>query len=331
VIQIFCPNCFKSVSVPDEAAGTSTACPSCGKDFPVPARYNPVVATPPPPPTNPPPTESPAMPEPPTPPPGYTPPAAPLEAPLPPEPPVPGAPPGYRRSVGFSVSPKGLAWVPAGALTVILLLTPVTWVGSYIGGSAVYSQSGWGALAGDASRNPVLEPVLRAKAPWTERVLANLSSDWPLILPYLLCLVLALVVAWAERLVADLPRNKLPPSLQWVAGVWPYRIPVLAGLATTALLLVVVQTVSGFGLERAMSRAVHASFAEAREQAAADTSAQKKVELDEDIELAKVDVQRTTWLYLVILLHLVVVLAMVGRAALERRGNRPPPRVVFQY
>lgn len=334
MIQLFCPNCFKSVSVPDEAAGTSTACPSCGKEFPVPARYNPVVAAPP----APPPPEPAPMPEPPAAPPGLVPPAAPLEAPLPPEPPVPGAPPGYTRSIGFSVSPKGLAWVPAGALTLILLLTVFDWVGSYVGGTAIYAQSGWRALTGYPYRNADLERRLkapeatRAQMTWPDDIKKSVGSDWEVMLPYFVALILAVVVAWAERLVAAVDRNRLPASFHWVAAAWPYRIPVLAGLATVALLLVLVQAANGFGLERYLKQFA-GEVVTMRLEAQAGGKPVDPVSLadERDREVNGFNLERTTWFYLVVLLHIAVVLAMVGRAGLERRGNKPPPRVVFQY
>ncbi|MBX9580848.1 MAG: hypothetical protein K2X87_11120 [Gemmataceae bacterium] len=334
MIQIFCPNCFKSVSVPDEAAGTSTPCPSCGTVFPVPARYNPVVAAPP---TSPTPPEPAPMPEPHT-PPGFVPPAAPLEAPLPPEPPVPGVPPGYRRSIGFSVSPKGLAWVPAVGLTLILLLSVFDWVGSYVGGTAMYAQSGWRALTGYPYRNAELERRLkapeatRAQMVWPDDIRGSVRSDWEVMLPYFLALVLAVAVAWAERLVATVDRRRLPPSLHWVAAAWPYRIPVLAGLATAALLLVLIQAANGFGLERYLKQFAGDVVSKRLEAQAGGKPVDPVLLADErDQELARFNLERTTWFYLVVLLHLAVVLAMVGRAGLERRGNKPPPRVVFQY
>lgn len=325
MITLVCPHCLKSVSVADAAAGTTAPCPSCGKDFPVPARYTPVVAD------DRPPAPPPAVPDP-APPAGYVPPAAaPLEAPPPPEPAVPGVPAGYTRSVGFGLSPKVLAWVPAVCLSLVLVLTLFQWVGSHVGGYTVYSQNAWRSLTGGSGPYNPLQAQLKKLAPWTADVANKVPSDWPLMLPFLVCLLLALVVAWAERAVAAVDRRKLPPSLEWVAAVWPYRIPLLAGLATAALLLLLIQTASGFGLERAMRRAVAEQSAEARQKNAGNAAALDEIEFNDDLELARVNLERTTWLYLVILLHLVVVLAMVGRAGLERRGDKPPPRVVVQY
>ena len=44
-------------------------------------------------------------------------------------------------------------------------------------------------------------------------------------------LILAVVMAWSERMVATLDRTRLPGWLRWVTVVWPYRIPILAGVA----------------------------------------------------------------------------------------------------
>ena len=344
MIQLLCPNCLKTVSVPESAAGTTAPCPSCGTPFAVPARYDPVVAGPPSsaapganapgsPAPEPAPVSAPAAA-----PPGLVPPTAPLEAPLPPEPPVPGAPPGYTRSVGFSVSPKGLAWVPAVGLTLILLLSVFDWVGSYVGGTAMYAQNGWRALSGNPYRNAELERRLkapeaaRAQMVWPDDIRGSVRSDWEVMLPYFLALGLAVLVAWAERLVATVDRNRLPKSFQWVAGVWPYRIPVLAGLATAALVLVLVQAANGFGLERYLKQFAGDVVAKRLEAQAPGKPVDPVLLADErDQELARFNLERTTWFYLVVLLHLAVVLAMVGRALLERRGNKPPPRVVFQY
>jgi len=72
VIRQICPNCFRSVELPDSAAGTDAPCPSCGKVFALPGRYNPTVD-----PAAGPPDSAPAFAGPPSrpaPPPGFVPP-----------------------------------------------------------------------------------------------------------------------------------------------------------------------------------------------------------------------------------------------------------------
>jgi hypothetical protein len=272
-----------------------------------------------------------APPDRPAPPPGLVPPAYPapgtqLEPPLPEPPPPPAIPPGYTKSRGITLSPRWVSWVPVVCLTVIVLLTFFPWIGSYIGRSAVYSQNAWLALGGDASRNFKLEDLLPGKGEWLNR----LTSDWWL-LPYFICLILAVVLAWAERGVATLDKTRLPPQLRWIAGIWPYRNPVIAGLAALALGLLLIQMLNGFGLERALRSVVAEQFNEARKAAGDSGAAQARIEFQEEQELAKYDLQRTTWLYLAVLLHVAAVLAITARAALDARGHRPPPRLVFQY
>ncbi|MDB5310649.1 MAG: hypothetical protein JWO38_4851 [Gemmataceae bacterium] len=281
----------------------------------------------------------------PAPPPGLVPPAYPspstqLEPPLPPPPPPPSIPAGYTHSWAITISPRVMAWVPAAALTLIFFLTMLPWVGSYVGGQAVYTQNPWRAAFGGPKtkvwRNFDLEKLLKSQSAWPEGVLDKVQADRELMIPYILVLLLAMVFAWAERVVASLDRTRLPRQFQWVASIWPYRVQITAGLATIALLLVLIQSANGFGLERAMRQAASEKFAAARkaaEQKAAEGSPSDlaAVNYEEEEEYARYNLQRTTWMYLAIALHILVVVAMVVRAWLERRGNRPPPRIVFQY
>ncbi|HYH63411.1 MAG TPA: hypothetical protein VD866_01800 [Urbifossiella sp.] len=323
--KLICPNCAKFVTVSDEAAGTTVPCPECKAPFPVPARYDPVVSVPnsppPPPPPHVPPPAAPAAPLP-----GLTPEA--LAAVTHPAPPL-GA--GYEHTLGLSLRQSTLAWVPAVGLTIVLLLTLFPWVGSYVGGSAVYSQTAWRALTGSPARNFHLEELSRQQAGWPADVLNRVSSDWPLMLTYLLLLIVAVALAWAERFVADINRTRLPRQAGFLADVWPYRVPVLAGLAAVLVVLLFLQAGRGFGLERAMRQAVAERFAGERERAAGNEAKLDEIEFRADQELSKFNLERTAWFELAVGLHLLVVLAMVGRFWLERRGSKPPPRLVLQY
>jgi hypothetical protein len=223
-----------------------------------------------------------------------------------------------------------LAWIPAVCLTLILLLTFFPWVGSYVGSTAVYSQNAWRALAGMPYVNLQLEDAMKAERAWPTDVLNRVQKNWEL-LPYILALLLALTIAWAERLVASLDRSRMPPQLRWVTSIWPYRIPIVAGLATVTLLLLLIQMASGFGLERAAERVVSEKFAAERAQNASDPAKLVRISYKEQEELARFKLEHTTWLYLALLLNILVVLAMIVRAWLDRRGNKPPPRIVFQY
>jgi hypothetical protein len=325
VPKLICPNCAKFVTVPDEAAGTTVPCPECKAPFPVPARYDPVVSVPVAPPPPPPPAVVPPAAAP-TPPPGITPEA--LAAVTQPTPPV-GA--GYDHTVGVSLKPTTLAWVPAVGLTLVLLLTLFPWVGSYVGGSAVYSQTAWRSLTGSPARNFHLEELSRQQAGWPTDVLNKVSSDWLLMLPYLLLLILAVGLAWSERLVADVNRGRIPKQAAFLGDIWTHRILVLAGLSAVLTVLLFLQAGRGFGLERAMRQAVAERYADDRTKAAGNQAELDKIEFRADQELSKFNLERTAWFELAVGLHLLVVLAMAGRFWLDRRGSKPPPRLVLQY
>lgn len=335
-MRLICPHCMSGVTVPDDAAGRDATCPNCGKAFPTPARYAAEVMSPPvpPPPIAPPPV--PVAPEvaPPTQtvvtppaPPGYIPPVPPV-APsgfLPGTPaPAPALPTTeYTGSIGLSFSPKVVAWLPPIFLLLTLILTTFTWVGSYGGNTAVYSQGPWRALFGKVYRNIPLEKVIPIPAGWID----NLRSDWGLMLPYLLVLLLAVGLAWADRWerVFDTQRYRQ------LAGVWANRQGVIFGLATLALLLSVVQVSRGFGMERAMRQVVDERFADARAKAANSPSAVEAIDYEKEQEYAKFHLETTTWAYLAIAFNALAVLAAIARWLLARRPNRLPPRLVLHY
>jgi hypothetical protein len=346
VIKLICPKCMKPVPVADDFTGREVTCPSCSTTFEVPARYNPAVLGEPPPPPVAPPAPPPALPAPaaviPPPPPlarpeGYappSPPSVPTEAAVAPPTPTPA---GYTRSRGVTISPRVVAWVPTVLLTLTFLLTFFDWVGSYVGdafgSAAVYSQNAWRTISGNPYRNFPLEDRMKKEYAWPPEVLNNIRSDWGIMLPYVLILILATALAWGERFVSTLDRGRLPKAFGWLAGVWPHRFAVLAGLATLALILILVQAGVGFGLERSMRGVASARFAEERKaaQAAGDQATLDAIKYREGQELSRFNLERTTWFDLVIVFHVLVVLFLILRAILDRRGNKPPPRLVLHY
>lgn len=311
MLKLLCPHCMKSVSVPDDSASKETPCPACGKSFPVPTRYMPVVAPA-------------AVPPPPT------PAVSPMPEPVPSHPlPIPHTTPllpvGYTRSRGITISPCVVAWTPVICLTIILLLTLTPWVGVFPSGHPVYTQGAWRAITGWPTRDFRFEDLLVNDLP-PPSISDRTPSDWLIMLPYLLVLILACVLAWAERL----ENNKSAFVSRRVPTLWPYRNSVIAILAGAALLLLAIEATRGFGLERAMDAAVAEKFAEARKEAK-NPGDVDKVNFRQAQELAKYGLERTGWFCAVVVLHVLVLLAMLGRLALERRGNKPPPRIVVQY
>ena len=315
MLKLFCPHCLKPVSVPEDSAGKDAPCPECGKAFPVPSRYNPIVSTSPPPIVPPPPLPSPveavASPTPPAPLPQIT---------------TPALPTGYTHSRGFTISPCVVAWIPAVALTAILLLTLTPWVGVYPGGTAVYTQGAWRSITGRPTRNFQNEDLMLKELP-APSVYDRTVSDWLIMLPYIVALLLAIVLAWAERLEKSGASTRLPKLLP---ALWPFRHLVIAGLVGAALLLLSLEATRGFGLERAMHAAVTDKFDTQRKDAKTPGE-HHRIDYLEGKELAGFGLERTGWFCLVLSLHVLAVLAMLGRVGLERRGNKPPPRIVLQY
>ena len=323
MIRQMCPQCHSIVSVPDAAAGGTTDCPSCGKSFAVPANYTPAVVVekppePPPPPLPPPPVE--------------------VEAPPPVDrpPPPPGlvelhsrtavlGMEGYSHHRSVKVHSSLLAWFPAIALLVILVLTFFPWDGAFPGGYSGYTQSAWGALFGGFYSNPVVEDILKLES----KLRTTVSWDWVMI-PYLLGLIFAVYVAVAERLFHK-PTTPAPKAVAWMGTLWTHRITFLTALTGTLLCLLVIQMLAGFGLENGVRKEVATAFAEERQKAGTVTAEQNKIDIREDMVLGSYHLGRTTWFDLALVLNILALAALLGRIGMERRGAKPPPRFVVEY
>jgi hypothetical protein len=336
-MRLICPHCMSGVVVPDDVAGKEATCPSCGKSFPTPTRYSAAVvpeAPPPVPPPAPPATSaegSTLVLPPPAPPPGLVP--APPSTPngfLPPAPrgaaEVP-APAGYTKAVGFTLAPHAVAWLPAMLLTAVLVLTFFTWVGCYAGASAVYSQRPWGAMFGltpfrDYKYEEANPPI---PGGWLDKVSGY--HDWKIFVPCFLALFVALVFAWAERGI----RTYEPRSVAWLAKLWPWRNGIVAGGAVLVLVLLLVQWMKGFPMERAIREQISEKFADRREKAGNSPAEQDRLQYQEDQEFDKYNLEHTTWMYLALLCSALAVLAILLRIALDARGNKAPPKLVLHY
>src|SRR5205085_1442379 len=178
------------------------------------------VAPPPPPPVQPPPPppptfalQPPVVPPPPVAPAGYVPPIVP---PPPAAPATPALTPsaGYTRSRALIINPKGVAGLPAICLTLVVAISLFfPWVGSWSdpSGHAVQSQGLWKASFGTVNRNMQLEERTQLSTAWLDLV----KSNWELLIPALLALILAAIVAWADQRMTTLDAKRLPPPLRW--------------------------------------------------------------------------------------------------------------------
>jgi hypothetical protein len=331
VPKLFCPSCMKPVTVPDDFAGREVTCPSCGKVFDAPAKYTPTVLgevaplpTPSPPPA---PEPTPMTPdvtaERTAPPPGFVPPIPTTPAAVSVAPDAPPMPAGYTRARGLAFNPRVIAWLPAILLVVTLLATFGPWVGMYLGGYPVYSQGPWSAMVGAVNPNLEFAQRMEASGAWVDKV----TSDWELMVPFLLALLLATVLALAERGFTRLDPRRIPP----LAGVWKYRQLLIVVLATLAFALVLIHVINGFGMERAIRQTVSEQFAAERAAAKGSRAAEATVQYKQEQAIAKYNLERTSFFYIGLAANLLAVLAMLAHLRLERRGDKPPPRLVIQY
>jgi hypothetical protein len=336
VIKLICPKCMKPVPVADDFAGREVTCPSCATTFDAPARYNPAVLPEVPPPA------PPAAPVPPPVP--ATPPELPPAAIAPPPTPVvpagfvPPAPPaalsvavptpqveGYTRSCGITISPRVVAWLPAVLLTVVFFCTFFSWVGAYFGGSPAYWQGPWRALIGRPGSNSVYMQYMPGDGAWFKDV----PSDVGLMLGFLFFLVVAIVFAWADRGLQSLDPRKIPP----LAKLWPWRKTVVGVAGALALFFVLIQVASGFGLERAIRKSVRDNPEVVKEREAAAGAPSKEAAIDNRVtaEIAKFNLERTWWQDVAVYSLIGAVIAVWLSIILDKRGTKPPPRLVLHY
>lgn len=349
-MRLICPHCMSNVTVSDDAAGKEAACPSCGKSFPTPPRYTAAVS----PEATPPPglSESSRMasfPEPPG-PPGYVPQSqTPASIPAPPSyrPSTPTGPPvgpsgfltppaseaasqpsGYRRSFSIIISPKVIEWLPVVFLTLTFFTTFFSWTGTHVGGASVYSQGPWWAVGGWVHRNKQLEEFAPPKTTgWMDKI--PVGYDWLLMVPFLLLLILATAAAIAERVFQRLDPEKFPQ----IAQLWPKRHMIIAALSVAVLALLVLQSIRGFGLERAVRECVEKDegVSRMRNEAQGNEWRLERVKYEEEKELARFNLSRTTWMHLAVACTTLAVLAAIGNILLENRGDRPPPKLKMYY
>ena len=298
LIRQICPSCFQSVELPDAAAGTTAPCPACGKPFPVPTGYAPAVDADRPPP-----------------PPGLVPPGL-----IPPAPPA--DPAGYAKSATLTLSPAWAAWVPAVALTGVLLLTFFPWVGTFPAGYRIFTQSPWQAVVGWIHPSGLLEQALRER-PALE---AEVSSNWFLLVPYLVLLIVSVVLVWADRAGLSPDAAKAPRALAWVPGIWPHRHALLTGLTAVGLVLVVIQVARGFGLQTAVEARIAAEVEAAKSVPNAPALAYVEGE-----RIGHYGLEGTTARNLALTLHGLAVAALFARLWLDGRGPKPLPRLTAYW
>ncbi len=333
-MNIQCPSCQRLLQVPDQAAGQLMKCPLCNGTFtlpglpPEPAAAAPPAADPfadlgvpaaapgtdpaiPPTLNNPDPFA--AM--------GAAPPSAPATVRSTPAPaPLPTPPPaGYSKSCTIWFSPQVLQYVAPVAVVLIFFLQFASWVGIYLGGIPVATQSAWGAAFGSIEPDRDVElaltgmPIDSAKD-LTDKVGASASTAF-----YLLLFVLVALPLTIGCLVYEIKPFALPPAVQPFVK---FRWGIVAVANVAVLFFLVLQLVFGFALESFVSEQAEKRVAA---QSAKTTVEQKRVDILRGTALSALG--RTKALQLVVVLHLLAITAAALVYWLEQRGNRPLPKI----
>lgn len=330
MIRQICLNCYKMTELPDEAAGTQTTCPNCGKPLDVPPKFTPGVATgggvTSVPSVNPPPEPSvaptPASTPPFAPPPGLTPPPGTV---LPNQGPPPG-PSDYTGRFGFSLNPIWLVWVPLGCLVLAFVLSFFPLAKLAPGGYTVITQHAWDAAFGDYSGTvPELDEWKKLESSLVEN---RLRWDGLIIL-YLLLLIPTILLAVIERFVEP-ETTKLPGPLLWIPKVSPYMLYALCGLSVLLFLLLFLGSIRGFGLERAVGELAQAKYQEQLDKNPAGTEL-RKINIQIGQESARYAPRQTVWVNLLLALHVLALLALLARLWLNSRPTRVFPRIGLQW
>jgi hypothetical protein len=316
-MNLICPHCRNTVTIPDHLAGQTTTCPQCRGPFTVPMlTTTPAGAAPPgggaagpgtfpvreerPPPvfSSAPPTEPPPL-------------GADTEpAPLP-------TPTGeYRRRVSVTLGPRVVRWVTPVCFLLLFILLFFPWVGVYAGYKTIIRQTGMGVVFGFA----YTEATLPATPPASPGAAALVEIDKPsfsaLGFFYFLFVLLGVLASIFVAVVIFAPLPQFQQYLQW-------RSLALGGLSLAALFFLVLQLLAGFSLEnKVMEKAanVHRRLAETDKNAAELTYGMIQQMLE-----------RRFWLTLTVLVNLVAVVASLADFWLERRPGRPLPRMELAW
>lgn len=221
----------------------------------------------------------------------------------------------------LAIQPRVLSWIPAIAMFFLFVLSFFSWVGAYPAGYAAYTQNAWRALFASFGKDLVAEDVFKLETKLKEVI----TTDW-LMLLYLPLLLLGLLLAWIGP-IRDLLKLKLPPVVE---RIWLYRPALLAVVAVFSLLIVSFQWTRTFGIERAITEIATKDHLEAKANAKTDEQKQRwEMRVAQDV--GAYELQTTTWLRMVWLLHVLVGLAVALEAVIALRGKQLPIRIGVEW
>ena len=239
----------------------------------------------------------------------------------------PPTPTSYTCECGVTVTTSSLEWIAVGSLSLALVLTFFSWIGTFPGGVRVYTQTPWEAIVGTVS-NQTLFPESLDEV----KLLKKLTpGNWLLLVPYVVALVAALKLAWLKRLGIHPKAASLPSWLRWWPVVQNHQRTLMTGFAVAAFVLLVMQSWRGFGLDVAIQSRIDT-------ETAAALAAQPKGKDMEPIPLTPFQhgerighysLSYTTALDLALLAQLIAAVSLAAGLWLDRRSpSAPSPQII---
>jgi hypothetical protein len=265
-------------------------------------------------------------------------PTAPVSQPVPAK--APAA--GYSRTLTIWFSDRVLKWVPPIAVLLIFVLQFLPWVGVYPGGVPAITQNAWqagfsGATVDNDMKDlyPVIseEDVKKSSESRSEKS-SRSHVEVPtkpgvsvLTLFYLLPFFLVTLIVTLAVGVLPFIKTPLPPQ---VGQLLPWRWVIVAGLNALLLLFLGLQLLLNFDVESKADAWIHN-----QPQANKDVSKLGTLEVkqrDAFIGERETWIQRTIWLRLAVLLHILATAAAAIVYGIEKRGpSKPLPRLELMW
>jgi hypothetical protein len=228
--------------------------------------------------------------------------------------PPPAGPRGYRHAIPIWFSPRVLQWIGPVCLILVFVLTFLSWVGVIAGGVTATSQSAWGAAFNSYSMDPDLEKAVPDK----EKDKGPGANFLLIFYVILMCITLLLAIACA---VFNILPGILPVPLQ-IFKQWRWLI--LGGVTFVAFLLLALQMLIGFSLERKSKQDIDELTEKISKMNQSETS--KKVATFLNGAL-KGTIIRTFWLRLAFTLQLLAIFCIILEIWVSRRVNKPMPKL----
>lgn len=225
---------------------------------------------------------------------------------------------GIKPRRGIILRADVVRWIAPACLALNFFLFFFPWVGVYIGGTVfggnmLARQAGGGIAFG-------LTPTRQDENKYS--YLTSTSSDALLILYFLVLLVgfIAVIALGAMSFGPPDFRRMLPPAVSQVL-VW--RTMAIMVISALAFFFVELHHLFiGFSFESLAAASAPALFREVQDAAKGTTLG--------DALFAPL-VQRTGWFSLVVSLNWLALLGALTDLWLERRGQRPPPRLLLEW